>query len=214
MTKTSTLSLVQKTVFVFAVAIALVLSGCATNSSDHAYAAGGTNGTPEIEPLTLREGDIVTIAFPGAPDLNRREVIKRDGKIALLKGEITAAGKTLAELQKEVLDLYKDELVTKVVVVSLEASQFPIYVTGAVGHAGRLTVDRPMTALEAVMEASVDITRANLKSVRVTRNVNGKTEIFMLNLDRLLKGNPKAGEPPFYVKPSDIIYVPEKFQWF
>jgi hypothetical protein len=76
-----------------------------------------------------------------------------------------------------------------------------------------LNVDRPMTALEAIMEASVDISRANLKGVRVTRIENGATKIHMLNLDRWLKGRPK-NEDPFYVQPSDIIYVPQKFQWF
>ncbi|MBC8095832.1 MAG: polysaccharide biosynthesis/export family protein [Akkermansiaceae bacterium] len=211
MTKTSTLSVFSRVLCLLSVLITLVLTGCAT--STRPGSADGTNAVPKVEPLTLREGDTVRIDFTGAPSLNAEETIKRDGKIALRGGEVTAAGKTIAELQQELLDIYGPQLVTKQVIVSLKASLFPVYVTGSVGKNGRLTVDRPMTALEAVMEAGVDLNRANLKGVRVTRVTNGKTEIFMLNLDRWIKG--RAGkEEPFYVKPSDIIYVPQKFQWF
>lgn len=207
MTKSSTLLRFQQVLCLLAIVFSLLLTGCQSANENI------SEGTVPQEPLTLREGDTVHIEFPGAGSLNRTEIIKRDGKISLLKGEIVAAGKTIPELQKDVLEAYQDELVTKLVVVSLAASQFPIYVTGAAGHAGRLTVDRPMTVLEAVMEAGVDVTRANLKAVRLTRIVGGKTKVFILNLDRQLR---KSGnnETPFYVKPSDIIYVPEKFQWF
>lgn len=210
MTKTSTSCWPSRIFCLLALTGAITFSGCETPSS---YPATSTAGT-DAEPLTLREGDTIQIEFPGAPSLNKTETIKRDGKISLLVGEVTAAGKSIAQLQKELLELYKDQLVTKVVTVTLQSSQYPVYVTGAVSKPGRLTFDRPMTALETVMEAGVDVTRGNLKSVRVTRIVNGKTEIFMLNLDRLLKGKTSDGEQPFYVKPSDIIYVPEKFQWF
>ncbi|HLP77974.1 MAG TPA: polysaccharide biosynthesis/export family protein [Candidatus Paceibacterota bacterium] len=210
MTTTSTITRVSRMFCLLALIATATLTGCQTPSTNYT----ADSGKADAEPLTLREGDTVQIDFPGAPNLNKVETIKRDGKISLLVGEVTAAGKTIAQLQKELLELYKDQLVTKVVTVSLQSSQYPVYVTGAVGKPGRLTFDRPMTALETVMEAGVDVTRGNLKSVRVTRNVSGKTEVFMLDLDRVLKGKSKDGELPFYVKPSDIIYVPEKFQWF
>jgi polysaccharide export outer membrane protein len=213
MTQTPTRQFFAKLLSLWVISIAIVITGCATPNANQSGTAASTNAVPENEPLTLREGDTVNIQFPGAPSLDDKEIIKRDGKISLLVGEVTAAGKTIAELQKELLELYGPQLVTKVVVVSLEASVFPVYVTGAVGRNGRLTVDRPMTLLEAVMEAGVDLGRANLKGVRVTRVTDGKTKVYMQNLDRWIKGNPGTDEP-FYVKPSDIIYVPEKFQWF
>lgn len=209
--KTSSLSRLSRILSLLSLMATLVLTGCETSRTQSNSL--GTNAAPMVEPLTLREGDTVLVSFPGAPDLNTEQAIKRDGKISLRGGEVTASGKTIAELQKELLDIYGPQLVTKQVVVSLKASQFPVYVTGAVGRNGRLTVDRPLTALEAVMEAGVDLNRANLKGVRVTRVTNGKTEVFMLNLDRWIKGRP-GNEEPFYVKPSDILYVPEKFQWF
>ncbi len=62
------------------------------------------------------------------------------------------------------------------------------------------------------MEAGgFDYTKANLKSVNIVRHENGKSEHFTINLKRALRDGDKE---PFHLKPSDIIYVPERFQWF
>jgi len=188
-------------------------TGCASDPSFKNLESAVKAGALQPEPRVLREGDIVKVEFPGAPDLNTRETIKRDGKIALLVGQVEAAGKTVEQLQREILDLYAPQLVTKVVIVSVEASSFPVYITGAVSRSGKMTFDRPVTALEAVLEAGVNLAAANLKAVRLTRTSGGNTEVIMLNLDRELKGKP-AQAKPLYLKASDILYVPEKFQWF
>jgi protein involved in polysaccharide export with SLBB domain len=69
-----------------------------------------------------------------------------------------------------------------------------------------------MTPLEAIMEASgFDTAKANMKAVTVIRRENGHTEHHKLNLKRVLQG--KETED-FELKPSDIIFVPERFSWF
>jgi protein involved in polysaccharide export with SLBB domain len=194
---------------------ALFMTGCRTTSQSQKSSTEATpkTGALQPEPLVLREGDIVRVDFPGAPSLNVRETIKRDGKISLLVGEVEAAGKTIAELQKVLLDLYSPQLVTKIVVVSAESANYPVYITGAVSRSGKHTFDRPVTALEAVLEAGVDLGKANLKGVRLTRNSASKPEVIFLNLDRTLKGR-GTDVDPVYLKPGDILYVPQKFQWF
>jgi polysaccharide export outer membrane protein len=192
---------------------AAFLTGCQTSENTYKPLAAGNPGPAQPESIRLREGDMIRIQFPGAPNLDTKETIHRDGKITLMVGEVTAAGKTLQELQKEILDLYSPQLVTKVVTVSLEASVFPVYVTGAVARGGKIVIDRPVTALEAVMDAGVDLARANLKAVRVTRTAQGQNQVFTLNLDKILKGK-GTDTAPFYLQPSDILYVPEKFQWY
>ena len=128
-----------------------------------------------------------------------------------LVGEFKAAGLTASEMEKELLKLYASQLVTKEVTVSVESSLFPIYVTGAVLRPGKLTYDRPVTALEAVMEAGVDYGKANLKAVRIIRHAGGRVQNFRLNLKRVLQGEQSE---PFSLKPSDIVFVPERFSWF
>jgi polysaccharide export outer membrane protein len=187
----------------------LLLTGC--QSTD--FSALDEKQLPQPEPLVMREGDSVRISFPGAPNLNTVQQIKRDGKIALqLVGEVQAAGLTANQLESELLKLYGPQLQTKEVTVSLETSTFPVYVTGAVLRPGKIMPDRPMTALEAIMEAGgFDYNKANLKAVTVIRHGAAGTEHYKLNLKRELQGQQNE---PFNLKPSDIIYVPERFNWF
>jgi polysaccharide export outer membrane protein len=173
----------------------------------------GGKKSPPPESIVLREGDAVRIKFPGAPNLNTVQPIRRDGKVALpLVGEFQAAGLTCAQMEKELLKLYGPQLQTKEVTVAIESSAFPIYVTGSVLRPGKIMSDRPLTALEAIMEAGgCDYSKANLKAVTVIRQENGKVQHFKLNLKGVLKGEQNE---PFKLKPSDIIYVPERFTWF
>lgn len=163
--------------------------------------------------IVLREGDVVKITFPTAPNLNILQPIRRDGKITLqMGGEITAAGKTPKELEAEVLRAYDQVLLTKEVTVSVEASTYPVFVTGAVVRPGKILLDRPATVLEAIMEAGgFDYAKANLKKVRLIRRENGMLKTYYFDLKSALAGRPVES---FYVMPSDIVYVPEKFQWF
>jgi polysaccharide export outer membrane protein len=165
------------------------------------------------DPIVLREGDSVRITFPGAPNLNAVQSIKRDGRISLqLVGDVQAAGLTAKQLEAEVLKLYEPQLQMKEVNVAVESSNFPVYVTGAVQRPGKIMPDRPMSALEAVMEAGgFDYTKANQKAVTIIRHENGHVDHFKVNLKKALQG--KETEP-FSLKPGDIVYVPERFAWF
>lgn len=195
------------------------VSGCKTAPSPELaqakewQAANNTANASSPESLILREGDTIRIIFPGAPNLNNVQPIRRDGKIALpLVGEVTASGLSPSALEKKLIEAYKDQLQTKEVSVTLESSAFPVYVTGAVLKPGKVISDRPLNALEAIMEAGGFMySRANMKTVRVIRHENGKPVYFNLNLKPVMNG--QATET-FALKPSDIIYVPERFSWF
>jgi len=204
----------------------LLVAGCQTTDLDHAIKEGESAAAPaEVgktapkdgarasNAIVLREGDVVKVVFPAAPNLNTTQQIRRDGKIALpLVGELTAAGATLTELEGAILKLYASQLVSKEVNVTLESSFFPVFVTGAVVRPGKIMADRPLTALEAIMEAGgFDYIKANLKAVLVIRHEEGQVKHFRLNLKLPLQGKPSE---PFNLKPSDIVYVPERFSFF
>jgi polysaccharide export outer membrane protein len=108
--------------------------------------------------------------------------------------------------------LYGPQLQTKEVTVAVESSAFPIYVTGAVLRPGKILSDRPLTALQAIMEAGgFDYNKANLKKVAVIRHETGRTDHYTLNMKGVLNGEQSE---TFNLKPADIIYVPERFSWF
>jgi polysaccharide export outer membrane protein len=192
------------------VALALV-AGCQTQSPPPPAALqGGTNAT---EIITLREGDVLKISFPANANLNTTQPIRRDGMISMpLVGELKAAGRTPKQLETNLVDLYSTQLLSKEVTVEVQSSTFPVYVTGSVLKAGRIVSDHPMTAFEAIMEAGgFDYAKANLKAVVVIRQEGDHVRKYTLNLKLVMDG--KAGVP-FYLKPGDTIYVPEKFTWF
>ncbi len=153
------------------------------------------------------------VTFPGATNLNTVQQIKRDGRISLqIGGEVTAAGLSVAELQKQLVKICGPELQVKEVNVAVESSALSIYVTGAVLKPGKVMSDRPLTALEAIMEAGgFDYTKANQKAVAIIRHEGANTQRYKLNLKNELSGREME---PFALKPFDIIYVPEKFNWF
>lgn len=183
-------------------------TGCQTASNPATAAAGA-----DFKALEMREGDTVRIAFPAAPNLDTTQQIRRDGKVVIPSlGEVDAVGLTPADLEKRILQVFGGQLVTKQVSVTLLTSSYPVFVTGAVVRPGKIETLRPLTALEAIMEAGgFDQTRANLEAVRVIRNEGGAMKHYTLNLRAVLAGKETK---PFYLKPSDIVVVPEKFNWF
>jgi polysaccharide export outer membrane protein len=219
--------------------VAVLLAGCASTNHPHAgdfpqvpsqqpaslspaQGQAGTNSQPAVsyllssqrpDSIVLREGDTIRVMFPGSPSLNTSQQIRRDGKITLpLLGEMKAAGFTAVELEKEVLKIFGAQLVNKEVNVIPESTAYWVFVTGAVGRPGKIVFDRPISALEAVIDAGVDYTKANLKKVTIIRRPEGRqAQYYQLNLKRELQGPAIA---PFYLQPSDIVFVRERFSWF
>lgn len=215
--------LVPRALLPLALIAAGVLAGCKTqyvpskepldnaHNGQAAKTEALTAKTPKL--ITLREGDVLKVSFPGSPTLDTTQQIRRDGKITMpLAGEVDAAGMTPPALEKKLADLYAPQLDSKQVTVEVVSSSFPVYVTGMVMHPGKILSDHPISALEAVMEAGgFDYSTADLKDVVVIRREGNIMKNYKINLKAALQG--KESEP-FYLEPADIVYVPEKFSVF
>jgi polysaccharide export outer membrane protein len=148
--------------------------------------------------------------FAASTNLNAVQRIPLDGQISLqFVGKVQAAGKTTTELEKSLEKLYQPQLRgTEPITVTLISAAAGVYVTGAVLRPGKLPLERPITVLDAIMEAGgVDHTRAKLTGVTVLRVENGQRTAYHINLKRALEGKDPS---LFYLKPFDIVYVPEK----
>jgi polysaccharide biosynthesis/export protein len=153
----------------------------------------------------LAPGDEINVSFSGAPELNTKQKIQPNGKVSLPTiGDVSAAGKTINSLQSTLTSLYQPHLQDPTVVVSLEAASAGVYVSGEVLRPGKIPLDRPMTALEAVMEAGGFTKFANPKQVIVVRKSGGKQQRYVLNMNEALYGSDSS---PFYVRPFDVLYV-------
>ena len=127
-------------------------------------------------------------------------------------GEVKAADKTPAELEKELIQAYASQLTSKEIKVTVISSSFSAFVTGAVMKPGKITSERVLTLLDGIMEAGgFDNARANMKSVRVLRQEDGQMKNYLVNMKAVLEGGKTE---PFYLKPNDVVYVPEKISWF
>jgi polysaccharide biosynthesis/export protein len=188
---------------------ALHLGGCSSAPTSASQVPARV--APDVQTLTV--GDTIRISFPGAPNLDTTQQIRRDGRINLyLIGEVKAADKTPAEFEKELLKAYESQLTSKEIKVTVVSSAFAVYVMGAVTKPGKITSDRALTAFDAVMEAGgFTMTTADTKNVRVIRQEDGQTKTFPLNMKAVLEGAPTEA---FYLKTYDVVYVPEKFSWF
>lgn len=198
-----------------AIALLTLATACETTTHSGGALPGTTAATSQTKPLSLEPGDTIKISFPGAPNLDSTQAIRRDGKITLAQvGEYDAAGKTPETLEADLKQLYKGQLVNSDVTVTVESSAFVVYVMGAVARPGKIISERPLNPLEALIEAGVDNTRSNLRSIWVIRtDSTGHTEKTKLNLYDLVHG--KNGQmPAFQLKPYDVINVPERFSFF
>jgi polysaccharide biosynthesis/export protein len=191
-------------------AVILLVTGC--RSPDPAAALAQAPMPQSTQPtgtVRLHPGDVVQFVFPGAPSLNTTERVRLDGHLSLpLIGEVAASGKTPAALQEELAKLYEKHLQVNEVLVLMASSSASVFVGGAVTRPGRIAMERPMTVLDAIMEAGgFDPKRANVKKVSVLRQQQGKYLKRTLNLKPVLQGE---NVEPFPLQPFDVVFVPER----
>ena len=182
--------------FVMALFAACALVGCADMNTPPPVPAEARASKPSV---TLAPGDEISVAFSSTPELNTRQKIQPNGKVSMPTiGDVSAAGKTITGLQEQLTTLYQPHLQDPTIVVSLANAAAGVYVSGEVLHAGKIPLDRPMTALEAVMEAGGFTKFANPNKVMVVRNQGGKNHQYVLNMNDTLSGREST---PFYVRP-------------
>jgi polysaccharide export outer membrane protein len=182
----------------------VVCAGCYTVSTAPSVLAKQSEPVPVMR---IVPGDELEINFFGAPELSLIQKVRPDGKISVrLFGDIQAAGKKPVEMQQDLKDLYAAQLQIKAVTVVARTSA-AAYVTGAVIRPGRVELVRPMTALDAVMEAGGFDHKAGarLTKVRILRTEGDRVQNYVVNFEEILEGK---GSSPFYLKPFDTIYVP------
>jgi polysaccharide biosynthesis/export protein len=178
-------------------------AGCQTDANSTTFS--GQADVPRH--VILASGDVLKLTFSAAPELNQSQKIRADGKLSLpLVGEVDAAGKTVGQLQGDLIQLYKSQLKTPEVTVSLETSVTTVVVSGAVSKPGKIVFERPTTVFQAIMEAGGPSEFGTLKHVRLVRTVNGAQKSQVMNVHDTLIGQ---GTKPFYVRDGDVIYVPQ-----
>jgi polysaccharide export outer membrane protein len=189
-------------VFPLALFAGLALTACGPSSADYQIPPAAFNSTPGS---SLAIGDILRFSYVGAPEFNQLQKIRPDGQVSLpTVGNVRAAGRSVNSLQASLTSLYGPHLNDPTVFIAVEKPAALVYVSGEVNAPGKYELDRPLSALSAVMEAGGFSKLANPKQVFVIRNQSGKEKRYTLNLNNTLSG---VETQPFYLRANDVVYV-------
>jgi polysaccharide biosynthesis/export protein len=188
----------------------LALWGCVPPASQlaGAQAAAATVATPDQNTYLLGPEDAIEISVWKEPDLTKQLVVRPDGKITYpLIGEVQASGRTVKQLQEEILKrLEKYVTDAHVTVILLKAQNYKIYVTGKVNKPGDFMVGKPVNVMQALSMAGGLTPFASPGSIMVLRTVSGKEEVYPFNYKDVARGS--MLEQNRMLLPGDVVVVP------
>lgn len=188
----------------------VALSGCTLPVSpvSDAQAAAAAAATPDQDKYLLGPEDAIEISVWKEPDLTKQLVVRPDGKITYpLIGEVQASGRTVKQLQEEILKrLEKYVTDAHVTVILLKAQNYKIYVTGKVNKPGDFMVGKPVNVMQAISMAGGLTPFASPGSIMVLRTTSGKEETYPFNYKEVARG--VMLEQNRTLLPGDVVVVP------
>jgi polysaccharide biosynthesis/export protein len=191
------------------VVLSLTLCGCSPPVSHLTEAqAAAAVATPDQATYLLGPEDALEISVWKEPDLTKQLVVRPDGKITYpLIGEVQAAGRTVKQLQEEILKrLEKYVTDAHVTVILLKAQNYKIYVTGKVNKPGDFVIGKPVNVIQAISMAGGLTPFASPGAIMVLRTVGGKEEVLPFNYKEVAKG--QFLEQNRTLLPGDVVVVP------
>ena len=162
-------------------AVVLFAAGCETTRPQPVNLGGGTSDVPlpVNSADSLEPGNQITITFSGLSTIPVPYIcrIREDGTISppYLKNPVTAAGKTIGELESELEQAYVPDIYKTINVTIKTADRF-FYVGGEVRQPSRQIFIGRITVTQAIQSAGDFTDFADQRSVRVIR-ASGKVDI-------------------------------------
>jgi polysaccharide biosynthesis/export protein len=156
----------------------------------------------------INAGDAVEVAVWKEPDLTKTVGVRPDGRITLpLVGEISAAGRTLAQVQIEIANRLKKYLPDPVVTASLVGMEGNrVYVIGQVTKPGSFIINPRLNILQALSLAGGMTPFAATNDIVVLRSVGGKKTVLPFKYGEISRGrNPEQNVP---LEAGDVVLVP------
>ena len=198
-------------------AAALALGGCGhLDGGIHAPPGGGFtdigySSFGQAEPAyRMYPGDVLDVAFPSAPELNREVTVGPDGRISLpLVAPVMAAERSVGDLQGALSQAYTPLLVRPEVDVAVrQATPLRVFVGGEVSKPGVYDMPGDIDALQAVVMAGGFTDAAKRQDVVVIRRGPGARPMMkVVNLRDATFDAVHADAVP--LRRFDVIYVPK-----
>lgn len=170
-----------------------------------------TVGAAAVGPdYRVQAGDLLRIKFAYHPELDVKLPVRPDGGINLqVAGELQAAGRTVDELERAIVERSSDRLrEPEVSVIVADVAELKVYVGGEVNAPGFVVYQTGMTPLQAIMGRGGFTGTARLDSVLRLSPSHPDNHATRLDFTRpLIDGSPEWTE----VAAGDVLYVPRSF---
>ena len=154
-------------------------------------AFAGTD-VPEIasKDYIIGPGDVLEISVWKEDALSKNITVLPDGKINYpLIGEVQAAGRTVAQLKKEISNRLVRFVPDPVLSVGVfQVNSLIIYVIGRVNHPGRFELNGDVNVLQALAMAGGLNSFANRGDIKIFRNLKDKNIIYNFDYDEVSSG--------------------------
>jgi len=161
------------------------------------------------EPLyVIQPNDMLEIFVWKEPDLTRKVLVRPDGRVSFpLVQDLQAAGITPGELKLQVEKQLSDFLSAPEVTIIVEAiNSYRIYVLGKVQKPGAITVEKPVTVLQALALAGGFQEFARDQEMSIIRTSGTDNTIFDFNYRDVIHG--KKADQNILLKSGDVVVVP------
>lgn len=184
-------------------------------------AAAQDTVAPPVDGYQLSVRDLVHFAVLDESETVLEQRIDGQGRIRIpYLGNIEVAGLTIREAEEKLEEAYlKGHIYHKlqVMVRVLEYSVKEAAVLGQVAKPGNVKFPIEMNELdirEVISQAGGFTNISQSREVRITRMSDiGEEQVFTVDVDRMLSGRGERdgkAAPTFYVRPGDVIFVPER----
>lgn len=156
----------------------------------------------------LGAGDVLEISVWKDEALTRTVVVLPDGKISFpLIGQVSASGKTVAALKKELEERLKKYVQDPVLTVGVQqVNSMLIYVIGRVNSPGRYILNTNVTILQALSIAGGLNPFAERKNIKIFRKSGNETKVLYFNYDELTEKENVLQNIPLIR--GDVVVVP------
>jgi protein involved in polysaccharide export with SLBB domain len=166
--------------------------------------------TPNGESLRLSPGDVILVSVPGQPEFSGALTLDPAGKAPVPQiGDVALAGLTPAEAElvlRQRLRLYDPSIETVgVVLMSSLATGMKVFLIGQVANPGEFTFNKIPTMWEILIAAGGPVENANLRQVRLIREVEGSTQVSQYDFSGLIDG---GDTPTINLLSGDTIVIP------
>lgn len=180
-------------------------SGGGSEASPSSVKDRGVPDTYRIGP-----GDVLQVTVWKEPDASLPQVtVRNDGKISMpLVKEVEVVGLTPLALEKMLAEKIGKFINTAEVTVAVrEVHSKKIYILGAVKKEGPVSLNSPMTVLQAIVEAGGLNDYAKRKKIYILRSENGKQVRMPFDYVAVIKG--ERMDQNIMVMADDTIVVPQ-----